>query len=102
MAELFDSARLTFIRAQHHISDFNTVVSDFVNNKPWTYFIDKKSQPGEHIHKIRFTQPLPDILPCILFDIVNNLRAVLDQAGYASARAWQQKIEPKGVADYPR
>jgi hypothetical protein len=94
MAEFFDSPRLTFIRAQHHIRDLNTVIGDFVNNKPWTYFVDEEPQSGQHVYKIRLTEPVPNMLPCILFDAVNNLRAVLDQSGYASALA-SGKVAPK-------
>jgi hypothetical protein len=87
MTDLFYSPRLTLVRAQHHIDDFNTTVRSFSDNQPWTSFIDNESKPGKDIHKIKFTQQLPDDLPCILFDVANNLRAVLDQAGYASALA---------------
>ncbi len=74
------------------------IIGNFVNSKPWTYFIDKESQPGQDIYKTRFTEPLPNMLPCILFDAVNNLRAVLDQSGYASALARRQKPAPKNTA----
>jgi len=87
MADLFYSPRLTLVRAQHHIEDFNATVNAFIDSKPWTYFVDKETEPGKDIHKINFTEQPPDMLPCILFDIANNLRAVLDQAGYAAAVA---------------
>ena len=87
MTDLFYSPRLTFARAQHHIKDFNRVVGDFVHRDTWAHVVDKDSQPGKEIHKIEFLRPTPDTLPCILFDAVNNLRAVLDQAGYAAAVA---------------
>jgi hypothetical protein len=87
MTDLFYSPHMTLVRAQHHIRDFNKSVEDFINSKPWTPFVDKKSQPGKDICKIKFTSQLPNILPCILFDAVSNLRAVLDQAGYAAAFA---------------
>ncbi len=87
MADLFYSARLTLVRAQHHIRDFNTTVNEFVNGNPWTEFIDKDSNPSQDLYKVKLTHALPEMLPCILFDATNNLRAVLDQAGYASAVA---------------
>jgi hypothetical protein len=86
MVDLFHSPRLTFVRAEHHIHDFNDVANRFIAEKPWTRFVDKDSQPGHDLHKIKF-KPLPEMLPCILFDATNNLRAVLDQSGYASAVA---------------
>jgi hypothetical protein len=87
MANLFDSPRLTFARAQHHIHDFNMAVDSFVKGNPWTYGIDKDSQPGQDVHRIKFMRELPEMLPCVLFDVANNLRAVLDQVGYAAAVA---------------
>jgi hypothetical protein len=87
MADLFYSPRLTFVRAQHHVRDFKETVNRFIAEKPWTRFVDKDSDPGKDVHKIKFTQQMPEMLPCILFDATNNLRAVLDQAGYASAVA---------------
>ena len=87
MANVFDSARLTFCRAEHHINEFKSTISGFINSNPWTRIVDKDSNPGKHIHKIKIIRDLPKMLPCILFDAANNLRAVLDQAGYASAVA---------------
>ena len=76
MAHIFYSARLTLVHAQQHIQKFNMLVNDFVNGQPWTLFAHKDPRPGQHIHKIKFTQQLPQMLPCVLFDIANNLRAV--------------------------
>ncbi len=87
MADLFYSPRLTLVNAQRHIRDFKSLVDGFIQSNPWARFIDKDSEPGMDIHKIGFTQEFPDMLPCLLFDVTNNLRAVLDQAGYASAIA---------------
>src|SRR5579862_7995964 len=97
MADLFDSARLTFARAQHHITDFKSAITQFIGEKPQTYFVDTDSQPGKHVHKVTFTRDMPQMLPCILFDAVNNLRSVLDQAGAAAARA-SGKASPKATS----
>jgi hypothetical protein len=94
MAGLFYSPHLTFIRAQHYISDFKLIVNEFVNGNPYAHIVDQDPHTGEHIHKIKFTQKLPDTLPCVLFDIANNLRASLDQVGYAAAVA-SGKSNPK-------
>jgi hypothetical protein len=87
MADLFYSPRLTLVRAQHHIRDFSQAVREFVTSKPWTHVVDQDPDTGQHIHKIRIDRQLPEMLPCILFDATNNMRAALDQAGYASAIA---------------
>jgi hypothetical protein len=87
MADVFYSSRLTLVHAQQHIQNFNVLVNDFVDGQPWAQVTETDSDTGEHIHKIKFTRQLPQMLPCILFDIANSLRATLDQAGYASALA---------------
>jgi hypothetical protein len=97
MANLFDTPRITLNRAQHHIRDLETRINAFVREKPWTYLIDNESTPGQELHKIKFTQRLPEVLPCIVFDAVSNLRATLDQCGYASAVA-SGKANPKQTA----
>jgi hypothetical protein len=94
MADVFYSPRLTLVRAQYHIQNFKALVHSFDDKKPWAYIVDRQSQPGKIIHKIKFTHPLPEMLPCILFDAVNNLRAVLDQSGYAAAIS-AGKISPQ-------
>jgi hypothetical protein len=87
MSDLFYSARLTLVHAQQHIRDFDTHVHNFVNGKPYAHIVEQDPNSGNHVHKIKFTQKVPEMLPCTLFDIANNLRAVLDQAGYAAALA---------------
>jgi len=94
MADVLYSPWLTLVRAQYHIQNFKALVHAFANRKPWTYIVDRQSKPGKIIHKIKFTQQLSEMLPCILFDAVNNLRAVLDQSGYAASIA-AGKINPK-------
>jgi hypothetical protein len=49
--------------------------------------LTKSPEPGRDLHKVKLTKKPPDILSCILFDASNNLRAVLDQVGYAGAVA---------------
>src|SRR6516165_3279675 len=97
MAKLFHSPRLTLIRAQHHVDEFKSIVTRFRDEKPWTYFTDDQFEPGRIHHKIKFTRDLPELLPCILFDAANNLRAVLDQTGYAAAVA-SNSPNPKATA----
>ncbi len=94
MSNPFASPRLTILRAQHHIDDFNARINEFVNSQPWSYVIEKDSKGSQVLHKIKFARRLPPNLPCILFDASNNLRATLDQAGYASAVA-SGKVDPK-------
>ena len=85
MRDLFASPRLTILRAQHHIYDLNAKINEFVNNQPWSHAIEKDVDRIHDLHKIKFDRRLSADLPNILFDASNNLRSVLDQAGYAAA-----------------
>jgi hypothetical protein len=87
MSNLFASPHLTILRAQHHIHDLNAKINEFVSTKPWSHAVEKDSDGIHDLHKIKFARRLPADLPSILFDAANNLRAALDQAGYAAAKA---------------
>jgi hypothetical protein len=87
MANVFHSAHLTFGRAQHHIKEFQSAIDGLVKREAWAFATDTEAHPGKHTDKIKFVGEIPETLTCLLFDIANNLRAVLDQAGYASAVA---------------
>jgi hypothetical protein len=94
MSDLFESPRLTILRAQHHIDDLNAKINEFVSNQPWSEVVEYDVNSRQNLLKIKFSRRLPPDLPCIVFDAANNLRAVLDQAGYAAAGA-AGRIEPK-------
>lgn len=94
MVDHFESAKRTLKRADHHISDLEIQIDAFTNEQTWSYFVEKDADGFHNLHKIRFTRKLPDDLPSILFDAANNLRATLDQMGYAAAVA-SGKVAPK-------
>jgi hypothetical protein len=94
--DLFESPRLTIARARHHIDDLNARIDEFVSSKPWSEVIEKDSDGIHDLHKVKFARRLPADLPCIVFDAANNLRAVLDQSGYASAVA-AGYLDPKNT-----
>jgi hypothetical protein len=97
MSNPFDSPRLTILRAQHHIDDVNAKVTEFITNQPWSHRVENDNQnPRNELHKIVFERRLPANLPNIVFDAAMNLRAVLDQCGYASAIA-SGKADPKST-----
>jgi hypothetical protein len=88
MTGLFESAKRTLSRAQHHIDDLNTQLAAFQQRHPWFYDIERDLNSGHEIHKIKITEDsLEWAFPCIVFDAVNNLRASLDQASYAACVA---------------
>ncbi|MFH1345147.1 MAG: hypothetical protein ABIL01_28675 [Pseudomonadota bacterium] len=91
MIDHFESAKRTIERAKHHIDDLERHIVSFTDDNTWTYFVEMDTDGFHQLHKIRFSRSLPDNLPSILFDAVSNLRAVLDQCGYACAVAAKSK-----------
>lgn len=89
MPHLFASPRLTLARAEHHIGELSRSINEFRHANPGTYVVEPDLESQHDIHKIRFGHKPSEDWPCILFDAANNLRAALDQAGYASAIAAQ-------------
>jgi len=85
---------LTLGRAHHHIRDLKKQIDAFTYEKPWSNVMEDDQETQQQSLKIRFTRRLPSELPCIVFDAASNLRAVLDQCGYASAVA-SGKSAPK-------
>jgi hypothetical protein len=75
-------------RAHQLISDLESGILAFTQEKPWSHIVEKDSGGTGDVHKIKFTDRLSDDLPNVLFDAANNLRSVLDQAAFASARLY--------------
>jgi hypothetical protein len=86
MAEPFDSPKRRLARGKSHMEEFKAGINAFGKKKPWT---DAVIEPdGDGIHKslkIKFREWLPDTLGDAVVDGVDNLRAALDQTGFAVA-----------------
>jgi len=59
----------------------------FFDSGPYRHVIEFDPSGPTDIHKLKLTAQLPDAMSGIAFDAVSNLRAALDQAGYAVAVA---------------
>lgn len=87
MSNPFYSANRTLERAKSHFRDFEARIKAFRNDKKWTYNIERDVKGRNNQHKIKFDHTFFDEGPSIVFDATNNMRAVLDQAVYASTIA---------------
>ena len=79
VADMFASARSFLRRANHHITDFKSVVGSGNIDKPYTVVPERDADTGV------FRECFSDDISCILFDAVNNLRACLDHMTVAIA-----------------
>ena len=72
---IFSSAKSKVERANHHIDELDRVFSTFVDSQPYELVVDAD---GEDAVQMKFNKAIPDGLPVIIGDAVNNLRAALD------------------------
>lgn len=88
MSNALDSPRGTIEHAKEHIAELESLVRVFLESHPYKIIREMyRGDPGHGHFCLRFSKPLPRRLRCIAGDAANNLRAALDQLGYAAARA---------------
>lgn len=87
MLDPFDSSKRRIERAKTHIHDLDGKISYFINRKPCSHAVEPDADGVNQLHKIKFAAPIPDSFGEIAADSLENLRAALDQAGYAVAVA---------------
>lgn len=83
----FDSSKRRVSRAKVHIHDLNGRINKFLVDYPCTHAVDPDANSINQFHKIKFSATIPDSFGEIAADALENLRAALDQAGYAVAVA---------------
>lgn len=94
MLEPFSSSRLLLERAREHLDQFNHLEGIFVAKNPYTHFSQIDPDTGEHVFKVKATEPTKK-LSVIAFDIINCIRSALDHAVFDSARVIGGKPHPK-------
>lgn len=83
---LFNS-RYSVGHAKRRIAELERTLDAFDQGKPYAMFSELDADTSEICYKVRLTKSLPIELNGIIFDVVSNLRASLDHAGYAVATA---------------
>jgi len=101
MSDMFASAKSVLRRADHHITDLDSVIGSHALDKKYTYRAEHDSISGKYIHKIVFSSGFSDDISCIMFDAVNNLRASLDQMTYAVAMKHKPGRDPRAFHPFP-
>lgn|SRR5579862_3047332 len=78
------SARQKIARAQHHIQDLNTRITQFLIRNSYRVIVEADSEPGYTVHKLTLPEPIPfSDYSLIIGDAIANLRAALDHMVYA-------------------
>jgi hypothetical protein len=83
----FRSPKQRLTRARDKITQLKAAAEAFVKREPYARVVDIESGSGAELHKIKLTEGLPDLLTDLTMEIVEALRSVLDQAGFACARS---------------
>lgn len=81
-------------RAKHHFERLVNAARAYVLSKPYSEVVEPYLDGTKDLHKVVLTRPIPDDLPATMLEIVEHLRAALDQAGYAAAVAGG-KVSPR-------
>ena len=85
--DIFDSSKRRVARAKIHIHDLKGKVDPFLKDNPCSLVVEPDTDGINNLHKIKFNAVIPDSFGEIAADALENLRAALDQAGYAVAVA---------------
>lgn len=87
MNDIFESSKLRLSRAKEHIDTFEERVKIFQREKEWTHASETDPNGVDIYLKVVFTKPFPNDFTTIAIEVIEHLRAALDQAGYAVAIA---------------
>jgi hypothetical protein len=80
MRKLFEGARLKVKRANQHIDQLNTILTDFIKTDDFHRLSVLKNEAGHYVLTYETIKQLPKDVPTILGDAIHNLRSSLDLA----------------------
>ena len=84
---VFSSCYLKIERANQHIADLDTLLSDFIKANPHRIIIHPDSETGQVRLAVDLNKPLPAHCSTITGDAVHNLRTALDHLACALVEA---------------
>jgi hypothetical protein len=87
MPDYFASPRNKLARAKKYIADLETERNRFINDQPWSRVVEVNRDRGTKEFKIKFTRDIPDVFSDLTSNVLHNLRAALEHAANAAARA---------------
>ncbi len=81
------------------MADLQREIVEFQDSNPYERVIEPHpDKPDHQVHKIKLTKALPEGIGDAAGDVAQNLRAALDNAGYAVALAVAPGTDPKCTA----
>jgi hypothetical protein len=82
-ADPFYDAKSGVRNAKRHLTNLESALAAFLESKPYASVIETNANRTEDFWKIKLTKPITEEVFDIAFDVVSNLRAALDRAGFA-------------------
>jgi hypothetical protein len=94
VVSVFDDPAQLLAYAKERIGDLEREIDRFFKSEPYARVVEPDADGAYEEHKIRFTKRIPNSVINIAAGVINDLRAVLDHAGYAAATT-SGKINPR-------
>ncbi len=91
MSDPFHSSKYKLMWAKNHIRDLERRINEFYKSEPCGIVVETDPNTSEEVYKVKLIKPMPADLEGITGDAVDNLRSVLDQAGYAVSIGTRKK-----------
>jgi len=82
MNDSFDHPYALLERGRFHIAELGHALADYGRSDAVTFFEEEVGDA--HFMRLKFESPLPDVIPCIVYDAVSCLRTTLDYIVYAA------------------
>lgn len=83
----FASAIYSVRHAKRRLDELHGYLVAFRDSQPYGHVVERDLERGFKSHKIKLLKELPEPIAGTIFDVANNLRCALDQAGFAIAVA---------------
>lgn len=83
--------------ANKNIKKADVLVHNYCQARPWTVELDRQTEPGKKIARLRFTQEIPDEAVELVHSIVSQLRGALDSLAWAVAARHGPPLKPDQV-----
>jgi len=87
MKDHLENSRYSVGHAKRRIAEFQREFDAFVESESIVIVTESDLDAAQDVHKLKLVKPMPVPLKGTAFDVVSNLRAALDHAGYAIAIA---------------
>jgi hypothetical protein len=73
---------LKLCRAQHHLDSLKMLVQEFIDSKPYAFWVDPHPQSPDYVIRAHINRAVPATLGLAIGDTAHNARCALDYLVY--------------------